>query len=101
MPTSSFQTHFYSAFPQECNSILTLFPGVWTFETDDAFGVQQPNVSTGACPSGTSPLYRLYNGLPNVNHRYVTDLLTRQLMLDNRWIPEGYGPLGVGMCVPQ
>ena len=99
-PTSGLSTHFYSAFPQECGAILTLFPGVWALETNDAFGVQQPDVATGACPSGTSPLYRLYNDQPNVNHRYVTDLDTRSLLIGS-WIPEGYGPLGVGMCVPQ
>ena len=100
-PTAGFETHFYSAFPQECDSIPTLFPGIWTLETDDAFGVQEPDIATGTCPSGTSPLYRVYNGGPNVNHRYVTDLGTRQIMLDYGWVPEGYGPLGVGMCVPQ
>jgi hypothetical protein len=99
-PAAGFETHFYSAFPQECDAIPTLFPGIWTLETADAFGVRQPDVATGACPPGTSPLYRLYNGGPNVNHRYVTDLDTRALMTPP-WIPEGYGPLGVGMCVPQ
>ncbi|HEV8501875.1 MAG TPA: hypothetical protein VGR63_09855 [Casimicrobiaceae bacterium] len=99
-PTAGFETHFYSALPQECDAIPTLFPGIWTLETDDAFGVQQPDNATGACPSGTSPLFRLYNGGPNVNHRYVTDLDTRALLVPP-WIPEGYGPLGVGMCVPQ
>jgi hypothetical protein len=101
-PTSGLSTHFYSAFPQECAAIPTLFPGIWTLETTDAFGVRQPNVATGQCPFGTSPLYRLYNGGPDVNHRYVTDPDTRQLMAGNYgWIPEGYGPLGVGMCLPQ
>ena len=100
-PNASFSTHFYSAFPQECNEILTLFPGLWTLETTDAFGVLEPDTVTGACPAGTSPLYRLYNGGPNVNHRYVTDKDTRDEMLDRNWIPEGYGPMSVGMCVPQ
>jgi hypothetical protein len=99
-PNAGFNTHFYSAFPQECDGIPTLFPGLWTLETTDAFGVQEPNTITGACPLGTSPLYRLYNGGPNVNHRYVTDTDTRQEMLNRGWIPEGYGPLGVGMCLP-
>lgn len=100
-PNAGFNTHFYSAFPQECNAIPTLFPGLWTLETTDAFGVQEPDTTSGACPAGTSPLYRLYNGGPNVNHRYVTEIDTRQEMLSRGWIPEGYGPLGVGMCVPQ
>lgn len=100
-PTASFSSHFYSAFPQECEAIPTLFPGLWTLETTDAFQVKQPNAMAGTCPAGSSTLYRLYNGGPNVNHRYVTDPDTRQMMLDLGWIPEGYGPLGVGMCVPQ
>ncbi|HEV8502449.1 MAG TPA: hypothetical protein VGR63_12775 [Casimicrobiaceae bacterium] len=102
-PDAGFNTHFYSEFPQECNAIPTLFPGLWTLETMDAFGVLQPNSATGACPLGTSPLYRTYNGGPNVNHRYMTSLDTRALMAGHllSWIPEGYGPLGFGMCVPQ
>jgi hypothetical protein len=100
-PDAGFSTHFYSAFPQECNAIPALFPGLWTLETTDAFGVQEPDTTSGACPSGTSPLYRLYNGGPNVNHRYVSDTDTRQEMLNRNWIPEGYGPAGVGMCIPQ
>lgn len=100
-PAAGFSSHFYSAFPQECDAIPTLFPDIWTLETMDAFGVQQPDTTTGACPNGTSPLYRLYNGGPNVNHRYVADANARELMRELGWIPEGYGPLGVGMCLPQ
>jgi hypothetical protein len=102
-PDAGFNTHFYSAFPQECNAIPALFPGLWTLETMDAFGVLQPDGATGACPAGTSPLYRVYNGGPNVNHRYMASLDTRALMTGHLldWTPEGYGPLGVGMCVPQ
>jgi hypothetical protein len=103
-PDAGFNTHFYSAFPQECDAIPALFPGIWTSETTDAFGVLEPDTATGTCPAGTSPLYRVYNGGPNVNHRYVTSTDTRDLMvrdIAHRWIPEGYGPLGVGMCVPQ
>ncbi|HXU52999.1 MAG TPA: hypothetical protein VN789_13220 [Casimicrobiaceae bacterium] len=102
-PDAGFNTHFYSAFPQECNAIPTRFPGLWTLETMDAFGVLQPNAASGACPAGTSPLYRAYNGGPNVNHRYMTGLDTRALMTGDllSWTPEGYGPLGVGMCVPE
>ena len=56
----------------------------------------------GTCPSGTTPLYRLYNnadrGAPN--YRYTIDLAMRQAMIANRWTPNGNGPLGVFGCVP-
>ena len=57
----------------------------------------------GTCPSGTTPLYRLYNngqgGAPN--HRYTIDPAVRTQMIAANWVPEGNGPDGVFACVPQ
>ena len=56
----------------------------------------------GVCPAGTLPVYRLYNngmgGAPN--HRFVTSLAERQIMIGKGYVPEGNG-IGVGMCAPQ
>ncbi|MEO5699099.1 MAG: hypothetical protein ABIS17_04600, partial [Casimicrobiaceae bacterium] len=59
-----------------------------------------PNTQTGACPSGTAPVYRLWTGRADSNHRYTTDLNVRAQMIAAGYTPEGYGTLGVAMCVP-
>jgi hypothetical protein len=57
--------------------------------------------ANGNCPSGTIPVYRLYNngqgGAPN--HRFTTSDQTRVQMLANGYSAEGAG-IGVGMCAP-
>ena len=99
LPAFGLDTHFYSAFADECEAVKVNWPDQWDLETSDAFHVHLPDASTGACPQDTAALYRLYNNRPDVNHRYTTDLSIRQQMIDQGWIPEGFGPLGVGMCV--
>jgi hypothetical protein len=53
--------------------------------------------ATGGCPAGTVPLYRVYNhGMGNApNHRFVTTLAEKQLM-----VAKGYDDEGVRACVP-
>ena len=45
------------------------------------------------------PVFRLWNGRADTNHRYTTRLDLRATMIDHGWISEGYGPLGVAFCV--
>jgi hypothetical protein len=45
-------------------------------------------------------VYRLWNGKANAGHRYTVDAGVRLDMIAKGWIPEGYGPDGVVMCVP-
>ena len=99
LPAYGLDTHFFSAFANECQAVTTNWPNQWELETPDAFRVHLPDSNDGSCPSGTVPLYRLYNNRPDVNHRYTTSLLIRQQMIEQSWMPEGFGPLGVGMCV--
>jgi hypothetical protein len=91
-------SHFYTPFADECTTVRGNRD--WQFEAI-AFYVDLPNVN-GNCLPGTTPLYRLYNngqgGAPN--HRYTTALDVRNQMLQQGWIPEGYGPLGAIACVP-
>ena len=72
----------------------------WTYETI-AFNTVRPGAD-GAARRFATPLYRLYNdgqgGAPN--HRYTTSLAVRAGMLQQGWIPEGYGDAGVIACVP-
>ena len=91
-------SHFYTPDANEC-SIVKASPN-WQFEAV-VFYMGKADVS-GNCPSGTQPVYRMYNngqsGAPN--HRYTTSLSVRSQMLNQGWIPEGYGPIGVIMCAP-
>lgn len=59
-----------------------------------------PNRLTGACPSGTRPVYRLWNGRADSNHRYTTDAGVRDQMAGQGYVREGYGPEAVAMCSP-
>jgi len=92
-------SHYYSASPDECAAVQVKFPGLIE-ETPRAFYEDLPDLATGACPSGTSPVYRLWNDRADTNHRYTPDLSIRSAMIAKGYIPEGYGPLGVAMCAP-
>ncbi len=90
--------HFYTNNADEAAGLQA--GNVWTLEASDAFYMMAS--PTGACPSGTSPLFRLYNngmgGAPN--HRYTTDQNIRASMISAGWIPEGNGDAGVFACIP-
>jgi hypothetical protein len=92
-------SHFYTPIASECSG-LRGDPRVWQYE-GDAFYVQLSDAS-GTCPSGTNPVYRLYNagqgGAPN--HRYTTDPDVRSAMMASGWVPEGFGAQGVAFCTP-
>ena len=55
----------------------------------------------GACPAGSTPIYRLFNNRPDANHRYLTDAYARDQMVAKGWIAEGDGADRVVMCSPQ
>jgi hypothetical protein len=59
-----------------------------------------PNPGTGACPSGTRPVYRLWNARVDSNHRYTTEAGVRDQMAAQGHLREGYGPDAVAMCSP-
>jgi hypothetical protein len=92
-------SHFYAAHGFGCEDTLALFPD-WGLEDDKLFNTMLPD-GTGACPTGTVPVYRLYNnGMGSApNHRFVTSLAERQTMVNQGWTPEGNG-IGVGLCAP-
>ena len=94
-------SHFYTSNFAECRGLQASNKD-WTFEAE-AFYVQQANEQTGSCPTGYRAVYRLYNdgqgGAPN--HRYTTDPAVRIEMMGKGWIPEGFGPEGVGFCSPN
>jgi hypothetical protein len=102
-------SHFFSASVQECASVTQQYPG-FELETPLAFAAWLPDPVTGACPATGiqddigNPLdllrvYRLWDNRVDTNHRYTTSLDIRAEMIHQGWIPEGYGPDGVAMCV--
>jgi hypothetical protein len=99
--SSLYTSHFYTADPDECDAVVSKWPDVWLLETRAAFYIQVPNRTTGYCPVGTQPVYRLYNNRPGPNHRYVTDRALRDDMVRAGWIAEGFGADVVIMCTPR
>jgi len=79
-------SHFYSNNPVECPGLSA--GGVWQLESPAAFYMMP--TATGSCPSGTMPLYRLYNdgksGAPN--HRYTIHTSVRATMIAAGWLPD-------------
>ena len=72
-PAAGLDSHFYSAVKQECDETRRKFPDAWVFESSDVFQAITPDHTTGGCPDGTAPVYRLLNNRADVNHRYTAD----------------------------
>ncbi len=91
--------HFYSNDPVECSTLQA--GSVWALEDPAAFYMLKSPI--GFCPTGSTPLYRLYNdgqgGAPN--HRYTIDPGIRRSMITTHWLSEGNGADGVFACVPD
>lgn len=92
-------SHWYSASPDECALARARFPG-FVYEAPNVFHVVLPDTTTGACPAGTIPVYRLWNNRADTNHRYTTSVAVRDQMLSRGYVAEGYGPDIVSMCAP-
>ena len=93
-------SHFYALRGLGCEALLANL-GPWVYEGDVFF--MPPPDGSGACPSGTAAVYRLYNngmgGAPN--HRYTTSEKTATQMVRDGYLSEGAGAAGVAMCSPQ
>jgi hypothetical protein len=99
-PEAGLDSHFYSAFPAECQAVIDRFSSAWVLESPNVFMVYLPSGTDGTCPGGTTPIYRLYDNRADANHRYTTSLFVRSQMVAAGWLPEGYGPDAVAMCAP-
>jgi hypothetical protein len=99
LPPAVGDSHFFSASAAECADVRAKFPA-YTLESAAAMHVFLPDPVTGACPAGAVPVYRLWNGRVDSNHRYVTLPSLRDAMLARGYVAEGYGPGGVAMCAP-
>ena len=97
-PSAGLDSHFYSGHRSECDAVGRRFGDAWELEAYRVFDVTLPNLVTGQCPFGTVPVFRLWNGRTDSNHRYTTSRALWQAMRDQGFIPEGYGNEGVAMC---
>jgi hypothetical protein len=70
-------------------------------ETPAAFYIALPDPVSGACAGGTIPVFRLWNGRVDSNHRYTSDPAIKVQMIAKGYVAEGYGPDQVAMCAPQ
>ena len=105
IPVEHGNSHFFSASPAECASILqktTSDPNYsgYEYESPNVFYVALPDITTGDCPANTVPVYRLWNQRADSNHRYTTDPAIKAQMLAKGYVAEGYGPNAVIMCAP-
>ena len=106
IPPPHGDSHFLSASPAECAAVRAKVASDPNFsgyieETAAAFYVTQPDAATGACPVGYAPVYRLWNGRADSNHRLTADPQTKADMLERGYTAEGYGPDSVAMCAPS
>ncbi len=105
IPPQHGNSHFFSASPAECTAIVQKtaadpnYSG-YVYESPDVFYVALPDTSTGVCPTGTIPVYRLWNQRADSNHRYATDPAIKAQMIAKGYVAEGYGPNSVIMCAP-
>ena len=99
IPSAGLDSHLFTNSSDEILEIVNgRFRGVWVYETANAFELPSVNTSTGTCPPGTRPVYRLWNGRTDSNHRYTIDVSVKQQMTARGHIAEGYGNDGVFLC---
>ena len=96
VPNVGPNTHFYTGQAAECAGLKA--NPLWTFEAN-AFRMLLP--TSDACPSGTRPVYRVFSGRLDANHRYMVERALRDQMATLGWSIEGDGADFVVMCVPS
>lgn len=105
IPPGKGNSHFFSASAAECAALDQKrqtdpeYAG-YVYESPNAFYIALPDTTTGGCPGGTMPVFRLWNQRVDSNHRYTTDPGIKGTMLAKSYIAEGYGPNAVIMCAP-
>jgi Tol biopolymer transport system component len=99
IPSGHGDSHFYSASPAECAIARAKFP-FFVLESPNVMYIDLPDATTGACPPGAAPVYRMWDARADTNHRYTTIPGVRAQMVAKGWVAEGYGPDRVIMCTP-
>jgi hypothetical protein len=97
-PAQQIDSHWFSADPVECGTVLSLSPG-WALQTSAAFWVEMPDFA-GQCRAGTLPVYRFFNNRRDANQRHTVDLSVKRAMINRAWVPDGKGSNGAAFCSP-
>ena len=97
IPPGLGDTHFFGRGTAECTETGQKFPA-FILEDPAFMHVFLPNA--GVCPASTTPVYRVFSNRADANHRYMTSLALRGLMVGYGWLIEGDGPDAVVMCSP-
>ena len=100
IPVALGDSHFYSASPTECAQVRATYP-TFIEESPAVMYIDLPDATTGACPAGDIPVYRVWDNRVDSNHRYMVDRQLRATMVAQGWVAEGYGPDQVIMCAPN
>jgi hypothetical protein len=94
--SAALNAHFFTASYREY--LVLLRTPEWQFELQP-FEAGFPDTLTGECADGLYPVYRLFSPRTG-DHRWTIDAGLRAALLEQGWIAEGYGDLGVAMCSP-
>ncbi len=78
-PQFQIDSHYFTADPARCAYLLGHPQGMWTLQTNAAFWIEAPDAS-GACRSGTVPVYAFFNNRRDANQRHTIDLSVRRAM---------------------
>lgn len=97
IPPALGDSHFFGRGTAECEAAAKAHPS-FVLEAAAVFYMVLP--AAGACPGGTTPVYRVFSNRTDANHRYTTDRATRDAMVARGWLAEGDGPDRVVMCAP-
>lgn len=97
IPPGKGDGHYFGRDTAECDGTMANNPS-FVLESATFFYLYPPIL--GTCPSGTTPVYRMYSNRPDANHRYTTDRSVRDQMVAKGWIAEGDGADVVVMCAP-
>lgn len=97
IPPALGNSHFFGRGDAECNATRAAHPD---FVLEDPSYTQLFVPDGGSCPTDSKPIYRVFNNLPDTNHRYTTDRYVRDAMVARGWLPEGDGADMVVMCGP-
>jgi hypothetical protein len=97
IPPERGDSHFYGRGTTECEATGASNP---SFVLEDAQFMYLSLPVDGACPAGTTNVYRVFSNRPDANHRYTTDRALRDQMVGKGWLAEGDGPDLVVMCAP-
>ena len=97
IPPGYGDSHFYSASPAECATVQAKYP-FFVGESPNVMYIDVPDTTTGTCPSGDVPVYRMWDARADTNHRYTIDPAVREQVVAKGWVAEGYGTDQVIMC---